>query len=249
MAYMLTPKQQAQVQAVRDRPPQLNAMGYPSGFVDQNERDARNYEIRYDQKNRDKSRQKKINALWMAGAMAPLGFALAPGGALAGMYAGGAAGGAAGGVSLPEAATAGIGFSAAGPATSAAPGAMATLGKVFSSKGAELGVNSALSLYGQHQQNKANDQARSDALRAQREAIALQRQQLEAEIRNADLDRADAKAANDALNELRRRELAAAEEERAYTRSKDEAYESRMGPYRDISAQALRKLQSMWGLA
>jgi hypothetical protein len=83
---------------------------------------------------------------------------------------------------------------------------------------------------------------------ANREALALQRQQLEAELRNADLDRADAKAANDALNELKRRELAASEEERAYKRGLEEQRETRLAPYRRQSEAALQRLSAIWGL-
>ncbi len=180
--------------------------------------------------------------------VAPFAAALAPGGALAGMYGGGAAAAAPGAVSLPAAATEGVGFSAAGPATSHAMGGMATLGKLFNSRGAELGVNAGLSLYGQHAQNKAADQARADALKGQQEAIALQRQQLEQEATNANLDREERKQLNDAINELKKRELDAAEEERSYLRTKDEQSEARLQPYRQISEQALRRLSSMWGL-
>lgn len=143
---------------------------------------------------------------------------------------------------------------AAGPATATA-GRLATLGKIFSSPGMELGVNSALSLFGQHRANKAADQARADQLAAQREALALERQRLEMEARNADLDREDARKLNDAINELKKRELDAAEEERAYRRgeseylrSKDEAREARLTPYRNVSEAALSRLASMWGI-
>lgn len=174
----------------------------------------------------------------------------APGGSLGGLYSGSTAAAAPGAVSLPAAATGGVGFSAAGPATAAAKsGGLATLGKLFNSRGAELGVNAALSLYGQHAQNKAADQARADALKGQQEAIALQRQQLELEATNANLDREERKALNDAINELKKRELDAAEEQRAYDRNKDEQEQTRLQPYRQISEQALRRLSSMWGLS
>jgi hypothetical protein len=113
----------------------------------------------------------------------------------------------------------------------------------------DLGVNTGLSLFGMHSQKKAADQARSDTLAANREAIALQRQQLEETTRNANLDRADAKAANDAINELKKRELDAAEEERAYNRSLVEQREARLAPYRQRGQQALDRLASMWSLS
>lgn len=152
-------------------------------------------------------------------------------------------------------------FGAAGPATgavstaataaaggAATAGKLASLGRLFSSPGMDLAVNAGLSLVGMRQQNKAAEQARLDLLAQQREALALERQRLEMEARNADLDREDARALNEAINELKRRELAAAEEERAYVRAKDEARETRLAPYRGASEAALRRLQSLWGL-
>lgn len=127
-------------------------------------------------------------------------------------------------------------------------GKMATLGKLFNSSGTELGVNAGLSLLGMRSQNKAADQARADTLAANREALALQRQQLEMEMTNANLDREDARAAQAALNELRKRELDAAEEERAFNRSITEQDRAYQAPFREASVGALRKLQSMWGL-
>jgi hypothetical protein len=247
----LTPDQRSFVQQIADRPMRLNAQGHAAGFEDENLRAAQGEASRLEQGNRSRAGHNRLVRVGQVASAVPLGFALAPGGALSGMYTGGtAAAGAPAAASLPAEATAGIGFSAA-PAATVAPaaGRFATLGKIFNSPGAELGINAGLSLYGQSQANRAARDARADALAANREALALQRQQIEAEIENSRLDRADAKAANDALNELRRRELDAAEEERAYNRSKDEAYETRMQPYRDVSAAAMRKLQGMWGLA
>jgi hypothetical protein len=111
-----------------------------------------------------------------------------------------------------------------------------------------LGVNALTTLFGMRSQTKAADRARAEQLAANREALALERQRLELEARNADLDRADAKAANDAINELRRRELAAAEEERAFNRGLVEAREGRLAPYRANSQAAMRRLAEMWGL-
>lgn len=169
-----------------------------------------------------------------------------------------AVGGILGGVAAPAAvgsifaggapAAAGAATSAAGTgaATAAKAGTMATLGKIFNSKGLDLGVNAALSLIGSKKASNAAEQARQDQLAANREAIALQRQQLEMEARNADLDREDARALNEAINRLKERELAAAEEERAYLRSKDEAREARLAPYREISIDAARALRSLF---
>lgn len=175
----------------------------------------------------------------------PAAAAVAP--AMAGFYSGG--GGAA---SLPAAATEGMlpMSTAAGPAGAAtSAGRLATMGKLFNSPGFELATNAGLSLVGMHAQNKANAQARADALAGQREALALERQRLELETNNANLDREEARRLNDAINELRKRELDAAEEERAFSRGLVEAREARLTPYRDASAAALNRLRSMWGLA
>lgn len=138
-------------------------------------------------------------------------------------------------------------FSATSGGGTTAP-SVSRLGSVMNSNGANLGVNAALAVYGQKSANKANDQARRDLLNSQREALALQRQQLETEARNADLDREDARALNTAINELKKRELDAAEEARAFERSLVEQRETRLAPYRKISEQALNRLSAMWSL-
>ncbi len=184
----------------------------------------------------DKSAIDRSKGRWntfgkVATAAAAVPFAMAAGPALQSLYSGG--------------------FAAPGAATTAtaapAAGKFATLGKLFSSPGMELGVNTGLSLLGMRSQNRAADQARNDTLTQYREGLALERQRLEAETRNADLDRADAKALNDAINELKRRELDAAEEERSYRRGLEEAREARLQPYRDNSLRAMNALYSMLG--
>lgn len=184
---------------------------------------------------------------------APLG-----GAALQAMFTGaGAAAGAAGagsvnGLPVTPLASSVPMHAASGVATATLPKATSTLGPrlatMFNSKGMDLGVNAGLSLLSMRSQNKANDQARADALAAQREALALQRQQLEQTAMNANLDREDARAANAALNELKKRELDAAEEERAFNRSIVEQREARLAPYRQRGTQALDRLAAMWSL-
>jgi hypothetical protein len=206
---------------------------------------------------RSQARWKTADKFAYAGAAVPFAFAAAP--ALSSMFSAGGAGGGAsaaapGGWSMPGVSAPVFG-GGSGAATS--PAVMSTakvglgsrLGSMFSSKGMDLGVNAGLSLFGMHSQKKAADQARADTLAANREAIALQRQQLEETTRNANLDRADAKAANDAINELKKRELDAAEEERAYNRSLVEQREARLAPYRQRGQQALDRLASMWSLS
>lgn len=166
---------------------------------------------------------------------------------------GAAAGASGGGIVGPLAASGPYG--ALGPAGGwtagaggATGGALSRLGSIFNSKGMELGVNAGLNLLGMRSQNKANDQARTDALNAQREALTLQRQQLEIEARNADLDREDARRLNEAVNELKRRELAITEEQRTFDRGLLEARETRLAPYRQVNQQALQRLSSLWNL-
>lgn len=175
---------------------------------------------------RSKNRWNTVGKIATGAAAIP--FAMAGGSALSGLYSG---------VPTTAAATTG--------ATSA--GKLATLGKLFSSPGLNLGVNTGLTLMGMRSQNKAADQARTDQLAQYREGLALERQRLEMEARNADLDRADAKALNDAINELKRRELDAAEEDRSYRRGLEEARETRLQPYRDVSMQAIRQLFPLLG--
>lgn len=178
----------------------------------------------------------------------------------AGAFGGGAAasGASAAAPSAAGAATGTSGSLATGgaiahPAASAASSSW--LAKLFGGSGFGTAVNAATSLYGQHAATKAADQARADQLAANREALELQRKQLETEARNADLDRADAKALNDAINALKKQELDAAEEERQFTRDQTlrqnalvDASEARKAPYRAASGAALNKLAAMWGI-
>ena len=149
------------------------------------------------------------------------------------------------GVTAPVFGVGGATAPAATAATAASPG---ILSKIFTSPLAGTLVNAGTSLLGQRSQNKAADQARADTLKAQAEALALQRQQLELEARNADLDREDARALNAAINELKKRELDAAEEVRAFERTQYEARETRRAPYRQAGDAALKRLQAMWGI-
>ena len=183
------------------------------------------------------------------------GAALFGGGALASMYAGAGAGAGAAasqgagwsmpGVTAPIFGAGGATAPATAAATAASPG---ILSKIFTSPLAGTLVNAGTSLLGQRSQNKAADQARADTLKAQAEALAVQRQQLEMEARNADLDREDARALNAAINELKKRELDAAEEVRAFERTQYEARETRRAPYRQAGDAALKRLQAMWGI-
>lgn len=123
-------------------------------------------------------------------------------------------------------------------------------------------INSGAALLQQRSQNKATNEATRLTLAGNAEALKLQREQLEMETRNADLDREELRAQNAAINELKRRELAAAEEVRAfdreqalYLRSRNEtedrrlaAQEARREPYRQAGQASLSRLMSMWGM-
>lgn len=260
----LTPQQQARINAMWEMAPSI----VPTRFsVNDPWRGRAEYEegIRRTMADweRDNASKKGHNRLVNIGRVASaVPFAMGAGSALAGLYGGGAAAPAAAsgagwsmpGVSAPVfggaagAATGGAGGAGMAATAGAGAGKLATLGKLFSSPGLELGVNAGLTLLGNRSANKAADQARADQMAQYRESIALQRQQLEMEARNADLDREDARALNAAINELKKRELDAAEEERAFNRSLIEQRETRMAPYRRSSEAALQRLNQMWGL-
>ncbi len=151
----------------------------------------------------------------------------------------------------------------AGPATSApgvpstsSPGIGSTIGKaILNSNPIGMGVSALFGWLGKRSADKAANTARLDQLKANADALALQRQQLELEASNANLDRDDARKLNDAINELKKRELAGQEEQRAYERSNSEfekqqylAKEARAEPYRKISSNAANRLAQMWGI-
>lgn len=167
-------------------------------------------------------------------------------------FATGGAALAAGGLGGAGAATSAIG---PGATTAAKAGLAARLGSIFSNPGFEVGTNAALALFGQHQQNKANTQARKDALATQAKQIELEQQRLAQEAQNANLDREDARALNAAIQDLEKKKFAIAQEQAEFERSnvlydrgKYEQEQARLAPYRQISEQALRRLSSMWGL-
>jgi len=137
--------------------------------------------------------------------------------------------------------------SAAGaPVVSGAGGT--TLGSILNSDALGLGVGAAMNYFGNRSQNQANRYATDVNARNTAETLALERQRLEQEATNANLDREDARKLNEAINELKRRELDAAEEDRAYNRSLIEARELRAAPRREMSARAMRSLGSILGL-
>lgn len=132
--------------------------------------------------------------------------------------------GAGGSASLPAAATAGVGFSAA-PAATSLSAAVPWL------KLAELGVGTGFNIAGNRAAGKASDRANAlelEGLRNQQanmeKLYALEREEFEADQEQKRLDRA------------------AADEERAFSRKTFEDKEGRRAPYRTVSRNALFSL-------
>lgn len=179
-------------------------------------------------------------------AILPIGIT-ATGGLAASALGGGAAAGASG-YSSPG--IFGGMFSASAPSVAApvVTGAGgSTLGSILNSDALGLGVGAVTNWLGNRSQNKSNKYVADLNAKNTSETLALERQRLEQEAQNANLDRADAMKMQEAINELKRRELDAAEEERAYTRSLVEARELRAAPRREMSARAMRSLGSILG--
>lgn len=171
------------------------------------------------------------NGLLRRAVLPAAGFAAAP---TLGSFLGGSSAAASGGsTAIP----AGFSYAPAAGGAMTAVGQGMSLGKFLNSDLLGLGVNSVMSILG----NRANSRAQQEALAAQtaanNQAHALQLQSL-----------ADARAANDAQNEMRRRELAASEEDRAFNRRLIEEREARLAPYRAMSERARMSLASFLGL-
>lgn len=163
-----------------------------------------------------------------------------------------------GGTTIPAVAQSGMaGYPTASmvsPAASSGGGLLGKLGKLFGSNLFGKVVEGAFGVYGQKQANKQLDRAAAAQADINNRTLALQQQQIDDARRAADLDRADALKATEAMNELKRRELAASEEERAFTRAEAERQrqlrderELRLAPRRQMSDQALAALMGMFG--
>lgn len=122
-----------------------------------------------------------------------------------------------------------------------------TLGSILNSDALGLGVGAVTNWLGNRSQNKANRYVADLNAKNTAETLALERSRLEQEMQNANLDRADAMKLQEAVNELKRRELDALEEDRAYNRSLIEAREMRAAPRREMSARAMRSLGAILG--
>lgn len=182
------------------------------------------------------SHNKMVNVGRVASAI-PLAFAAAP---ALGM------GGGAGATTLPSASMY-SGVSAGGGA-GATGGIMARLGSIFGSKGFETVANGALALTGMKSQNKANAQARMDTLANQAKQIELAQAQLTAQTQAANLDRADAKALNDAMQKLEAQKIAIQQEQAQFERGIVEKDQAVKDNYRStIQGPAAARLRSILG--
>ena len=150
---------------------------------------------------------------------------------------------------MPAANTAASVMGATAPKVGATSGVMNRLGNIFSSAGFETAANTGLALLGMRQSNKANDQARQDALAYQTKQIELEQQRLAQELQNATLDREDARALNAAIQELEKKKFALAQESAQFERGiveKEQGYKDR---YRStIQEPAAARLRSILGL-
>lgn len=152
---------------------------------------------------------------------------------------------------------AGMGGATGASAASAAPSITAptvagaggsTLGSILNSDALGLGVGAVTSWLGNRSQNRSTRYVADLNAKNTTETLALERERLEREMANANLDRADALKMQEAINELKRRELDATEEDRAYNRSLVEAREARSAPRREMSARAMRSLGAILGI-
>lgn len=173
---------------------------------------------------RSKNRWKVADKFAWGAVAAPFAFAAAP--AIAGAFGG--AGGAAGAAGTAAGTT-------AGTAGAAATGAGMNLGSLWNI--ANLGVNTASSIFGARSQNKSVDRQ-----------IALQREE-NAQRLAADAEaRVEAKRQFDAQQANEAHRIAAEDEERSYTRRLLEEREARLAPYRAQADMARRRLAAFLGL-
>lgn len=179
---------------------------------------------------------------------AGLGSMLAGGGAAASAAPSG--GGFWGGVSMPT--FGGAVSSAAGGGAAIPPAVMSAVGRgglgaILNSPALGLGVNALTSFFGNRSANRQAQAALQAQLQANAQATALQERSLAEQSRQFDLSQADARAALEAQNAMRRRELDAAEEERAFNRRLVEEREARLAPHRQNALRWAATLQQMLG--
>lgn len=133
-------------------------------------------------------------------------------------------------------------------APAATRGALARMSSVFSHPGFETAANTGLAIGGMVSQNRANSEARRDALAREERMLALERDRLAAEMRNADLDREDARALHAAMQENENRRFALEQERLRFEREifeQDRAYRE---PFRRTADLARQRLSAILGL-
>lgn len=235
--FNLTPAQQAHLASITGRAPITSMVGMDGSPrpLKTNDQIALEDAGRLENHNRSMASHNRLVNFGRLASIAPLAFA-AP--AFAGTGAGATA-------SLPAAATEGIAFDAVAPAVSMG----SRIGSFLGSRGAETGINAALSLFGMRSQNKANDQARRDALAAQAKEIEIMERQIALAQENANLDREDARKLNDAIQALENKKFALQQEQVAYERGIIDEDRAVSADYRNrIGIPAQRRIASILGL-
>lgn len=111
-----------------------------------------------------------------------------------------------------------------------------------------LGVQGLFSWLGNRSQNKANERATSAQQQANAAQMALAQRQFDAEQENTRLDRMDADRRWQAEQANLARQLAAEDEERAFTRSITEAAEARKAARNQVAQRAQMTLMQLLGM-
>lgn len=111
-----------------------------------------------------------------------------------------------------------------------------------------LGINAVTGILGQRSANNAANRASQAQLSALDRQLAADAENRAQQMQQFQMSQADARAANEASNALRRQELAASEEERAFSRKLIEDREARLAPYRQMSDRARLSLASFLGM-
>lgn len=183
----------------------------------------------------------------MFGGAAAIG-AAGGGGGIAGMPAGYVPGWEGSMSIIGGAAPAATGGATAAIGSGATRGALSGLSSIFSNPGFEVATNAGLGIAGMVTQNRANSRARLDALAREERMLALERERLALEARNADLDREDQRALNAAMQENERRRFALEQERFRFERDifeQDRAYRE---PFRRTQELARQRLSAILGL-
>lgn len=122
-----------------------------------------------------------------------------------------------------------------------------SLGSLLNAPATGLGLNFLTSWMGNRSNARAQQEALAASMRQNDLATELERASIAEQRRQFDQSQADSRAANEAANELRRRELASAEEERAYRRRLEDDREARLAPFRARAERAAQTLAQFLG--